>query len=731
MDQRVETDPPAPADRLAERRADHWADHWADRPADYPSTPPGMPLDMPTQTFRRMVRAQVRTRGRPWTATFIARLVVFGGALLLTALAARQMALAVAVGEVTALQALLVAIFTVTFWWISMSTTSALAGLLRSLQPSAGSGTALPQEAPGLCALVMPVYNEDPAATTGALAAIAEDLERTGAAGGFEIFILSDTTDPTVWVVETAAVVRLRERLGSTMKVWYRHRARNIDRKSGNIHDFVTRWGGRYETMLVLDADSLMTAASILALRERMAADPALGLVQTVPVLIGRDSLFARMQQFAGRIYGPIVARGVAAWQGDDGNFWGHNAIIRTQAFAQACGLPRLPGRKPFGGTIMSHDFVEAALLRRAGWAVQMAPEIGGSWESSPPSLLDFAMRDRRWAQGNIQHLAVIGARGLRWPSRMHLLNGVMSYLSSPLWFALILVGVGLTVQAYLLRPKYFTEAFQLFPTWPRFDSERMILLFVLTIGALLVPKIIGLLRAMIDRSVVKSFGDARRLVVGWIFEVLLSALFAPIMMLIQSRHVWSILRGTDSGWGPQRRDDGGMGLREAVRFHLGHTALGLVVVAAIAPLSMPVLAWLSPVLAGWILSIPLSWGSGSAWLGRKLAALGILVIPEEREIPALVTAARTEREAAEADLAEVSLGRLLGDPALADRHFALAGDHWLAERGHPDVEMLTAAAKVADARTRAEALGWLRPVERMRLLGDRRTFDTLLSLPA
>ena len=696
------------------------------------TVPPAASLDMPTQNFRRTVGAQVRTRGRPWAATLAARVIVFGGGLLMTALAAYQMALAVAVGEVTNLQALLVAIFTVTFWWISMSTMAAIAGLFAPLHrrsPAVAEGQE-PQD-PGLCALVMPVYNEDPAATTGALAAIAADLERAGKLSGFEIFILSDTTDPSVWVVETAAIARLRDRIGDRIPVWYRHRARNTDRKSGNIHDFVTRWGGRYESMLVLDADSLMTAEAIVDLRDRMAADPVLGLVQTVPVLVGRDSLFARMQQFAGRIYGPIVARGVAAWQGEDGNFWGHNAIIRTQAFAQACGLPRLSGRKPFGGTIMSHDFVEAALLRRAGWAVQMAPDIGGSWESSPPSLLDFAMRDRRWAQGNIQHLAVIGARGLRWPSRMHLLNGVMSYLSSPLWFALILVGVGLTVQAYLLRPKYFTEAFQLFPTWPRFDSERMILLFVVTIGALLVPKFIGLCRGMIDRSVVKSVGDARRLLFGWIFEVLLSALFAPIMMLIQSRHVWSILRGADSGWGPQRRDDGSMGLREAVRFHIGHTIIGLVVVAAIAPLSMPVLAWLSPVLAGWILSIPLSWASGSVWLGRKLAALGLLVIPEERDVPPLVTDARAERLAAEDDLAGITLEGLLEDLDRAERHFAMAGDHWPDERGNPDVEMLTAAAKVADARTQSEALSWLRPVERMRVLGDRRTFDTLLSLPA
>jgi membrane glycosyltransferase len=173
------------------------------------------------------------------------------------------------------------------------------------------------------------------------------------------------------------------------------------------------------------------------------------------------------------------------------------------------------------------------------------------------------------------------------------------------------------------------------------------------------------------------------------------------------------------------------MGLAEAVRFHIGHTAIGLVVVAAIAPLSIPVLAWLSPVLAGWILSIPLSWASGSVWIGRRLAALGLLVIPEERDVPRLVTEAREERTAAEADLAAMSLVRLLDAPELADRHFALAGGHWTGGRGHPDVDMLTASAKVSDAQTRQEALGWLRPVERMRVLGDRRTFDRLLALPA
>src|SRR5690606_19893299 len=189
-----------------------------------------------------------------------------------------------------------------------------------------------------------------------------------------------------VWVLETAAVARLRDRLEGRMSVWYRHRHRNSDRKAGNVRDFVERWGGRYETMLVLDADSLMSASTIRAIRDGMAADPEIGLLQTVPALAGQDSLFARAQQFAGRVFGPVVSRGQAAWQGDDGNYWGHNAIIRVAAFAAACGLPELPGRRPFGGAVMSHDFVEAALMRRAGWAVRMAPDLGGSWEDGPPT---------------------------------------------------------------------------------------------------------------------------------------------------------------------------------------------------------------------------------------------------------------------------------------------------------------------------------------------------------
>ena len=464
-----------------------------------------------------------------------------------------EMYAVVDIGGITALEWIMVGLFAITFGWISLSAVACVTGVLLGWQRRRA-----PQEAPlaGRTALVMPVYNENPARTFAALQAMAEALVAEGRAAAFELFILSDTTNAEIWIAETAAYRRLRAALGSDIAVWYRRRYENTSRKAGNIQDFVERWGGRYDYMIVLDADSMMSAQALVTLVQEMQADERVGILQTVPALANGQGLLPRLQQFASRLYGPVVARGLAAWQGPDGNYWGHNAIIRVRAFAESCGLPALRGVKPFGGAILSHDFVEAALIRRAGWSVRMLSGVEGSWEDGPPSLLDVAARDRRWAQGNLQHLAVLPARGLAWPSRMHLLMGVMSYLASPLWLLLIIVGVTLTLQAAFIRPEYFAADFQLFPSWPRFDAERMIRLFAITMGVLLLPKLIGLLRAFCVRALRGPVGIVR-LAVGAVVELILSALYAPIMMIIQCRQLWEILRGHDSGWSAQRRGDG------------------------------------------------------------------------------------------------------------------------------------------------------------------------------
>jgi membrane glycosyltransferase len=689
------------------------------------AVPPFSLLEMEDQDFERYTRKN--KIARPRFKTWLARLVTFGGTVALTTYAAHEMVAVVSVGGVSVLQGVMVVLFTITFGWIALAAAASIAGVLFGGVRRKGRSDAAIDER---TAIVMPIYNEDPARTFASLQAMGEALADAGHAGSFEIFLLSDTTNPAVYVQETAALNVLREALGERLRVWYRHRAENVGKKAGNLRDFVTRWGGRYDFMIVLDADSILSADTLVTLVREMIADPKLALLQTVPRLSGGHTLFARLQQFAGAVYGPIVARGTAAWQGDDGNYWGHNAIIRVRAFAAACGLPILPGRRPFGGMIMSHDFVEAALLRRAGWSVRMLPTLGGSWEESPPSLLDVASRDRRWAQGNMQHLAVVGSAGLTWPNRMHMWIGVMSYLASPLWLLLIAVGLGVTAHIASVQYEYFTDEISLFPRWPRFDSERMIALFVVAMATLFTPKILGLLRGLITRELIGRVGLVR-LVLGVIGETILSALYAPIMMLIQSRQVWEILRGQDSGWTTQSRQRSGAPWRTLLRRHWAHMIVGLAVAAGLMFVSLPLLLWMAPALVGLVLSLPLSAASGSVFFANLSRMFGFFTIPEEVAIPAVIRQRDVNERRIGRETENVTLERLCTDENARQTHFAFVLPRPPAARGSPDVAFLTARAKIADARNLQEALSWLAPPERLAVLSDHDLFHTLVRLEA
>lgn len=676
---------------------------------------------MPVQDLRAR---PARRRRRAQPGAWLARLFVFGGALAMTGLGVQEMLKAVEPGGLTVLEIAFLCVFAVAFGWIAQSATSAVCGLFYRPGPAAPPSVAR-------TAIVMPIYNEDAARTTAALQAMAEDLAASGRADGMEIFILSDSTDPDVWVRETVAVQRLRE--ASPLPVWYRRRPENSGKKAGNVKEFVTRWGGAYEFMLVLDADSLMSASAMLALRDRIAADPELALLQSTPVLAGRRSLFSRLQQFAGRIHGPIAARGVAVWSGDDGNFWGHNAIIRTAAFAACCGLPVLPGRRPFGGAIMSHDFVEAALLRRRGWKVRMAPEIEGSWEESPPSLLDSAARDRRWAQGNLQHAAVIGARGLSPISRMHMAIGIMSYAASPMWLLLLTVGVILSAQARLVEPVYFQEAFGLFPNWPRFDAERMLRLFSVTLAVLLTPKLLGLLAALVRPRLRKGAGGPHGVVSSWIAELFLSALYAPIMLLIQCQQLFEILTGRDSGWSAQQRDESTIPWSIVMQRHGWHMGVGFVVGAGALFLSPAIFLWLSPTLLGMILAAPLSRMSASRSIGVTMQRGGLLLIPEETGTPPIFVRRDQILAAAPPEQAEAEDGlrSIARDGHIRETYLAWFTPRPAPPRGEADLEMLSAKKKIEEASSLDEALSWLSPGDRRAALGDARLIESLARLAA
>lgn len=612
-------------------------------------TPPAAPLAMPTQVLSRHPGTRFAA-GEP--SHWLARLLTFGGCAALTAAASVQMAgilpldggllLSDEVLPVWVRLALwlLWGLFTLTFGWVALTAMAAVSGVFYGQDRWHGHPDAALR---GRTVLLMPIYHEDPVSACAALAAMAEELAERELAGHFEIFVLSDSKRPEVWAAEEAAVDHLREHLTGVMPVWYRRRDQNTARKAGNIRDFIVRWGDRYEYMVVLDADSLIAGETLAQLVREMDADPTAGIVQTLPGLFGGDTLFARLQQFAGQVYGPVFARGLHAWQGHDGNYWGHNAILRVRAFAESAGLPCMPGPRPFGGEIRSHDFVEAALIRRAGWKVRMLPGLPGSWEECPPTLLDAAVRDRRWAQGNMQHLGVVSARGLRWPSRAHMLMGVMNYVTSPLWLALVLVGL-------LLSSLVGTPALSgsndsgMRAVGLVFDSQHMIRLFVLTMTLLLLPKLLGVMAAIRRRE---GHGRAGRagLVASAALELVLSILYAPVVMMLHSRHLWEILRGQDSGWSAQQRTGRVLPWSELLRRHGGQTVLGGLFAALLLWLSSPLLFWMLPMISGLLLAIPLSALSGSRRVASLLARLGLLETAEERTLPAIMRRRLARRE--------------------------------------------------------------------------------------
>ena len=684
--------------------------------------PPEEPLGMPEQDLRYKPSRRARRGSSP--AVLYARFILVAVTVGVTTYGVYQMLQADRFANMTLLQGLMIFFFAISLGWIAFAAGSVLAGASKRRDPHLSSDSQAT-----LTALVMPIYNEDPVRTTAALQAMAEALHHLNAHRGFEIVILSDSTNADSWIRETLGVDRMRNSLLPIMPVWYRRRWQNIARKSGNIEDFVTRWGARYDHMIVLDADSLIDAPTLQQLVRAMQADPDLGILQTAPQLIGAKTFFGRLQQFAACVYGPVITRGLGAWSGDSGNYWGHNAIIRMTAFAEQCGLPKLKGRKPFGGFVLSHDFVEAALMRRAGWKVRMATDCGGSWEESPPSLIDIAVRDRRWAQGNLQHMKIIGSAGLSFASRMHLGVGIMSYLSSPLWLVMIGIGFALAVQSHLIRPEYFNHDFQLFPTWPRFDVELMMTLFWFSMVVLLIPKMLGLIRALLSSRIRRGSGGVIGVAASFVLEVVLSALYAPILMLIQCRHVFEVFMGRDSGWKPQQRDSIGTTWSDAWHYHKRHMLLSCMTAVIVWFLPPPLLAWLSPALLGLLLAVPLSRASGSESLGRVLSKLALLRTPEESHTPALVARRQELVRGAEA-LPQDGLRHLARHRGSRLSHVNGNLARTPDPRGHPDPYAFTAEQKLKDARSLDEALAWLTAVERVEVAGSARLLNQLTLLP-
>lgn len=539
------------------------------------------------------------------------------------------------------MELLLLFLYTILFAWICISFWTAFMGFWvilfgRDRWAISRQPPDIPPDSatsPPRTAILMPIYNEDSERVFAGLRAIHQSLTDTGQLDGFDFFILSDTRDPEVWVEEELRWQDMVWSLDGKERIFYRNRPENTSRKSGNLEDFCTRWGGRYRYMIVLDADSVMQGQTLVKMVRLMERHPHVALIQTPPVPVNRESLFARILQFASSLYGRMFTAGLNYWQLGESNYWGHNAIIRIQPFLEHCGLPKLPGHEPFGGEILSHDFVEAALLRRAGWEVWLAYDLEGSYEEIPPTLIDYAKRDRRWCQGNLQHLRLAFAQGFNLLSRLHFLMGVMSYAASPLWLLfLIATGVEAFIQTQQELVYFFGENWM--PVWPVSFAVEMTTVLLVTLTMLFLPKLLALLLLLKEKRLRRAYGGMFKASLSVTLETVFSVLTAPVLMLFQTKFVLAILMRRAVGWPPQQRGDHQTGFVEAVLTHGGHTLIG-VAAGTLSYLYVPAFFWwFTPVLLGLGLSIPVSMLSSSIALGRQARRIGLFLTPEETDPP-------------------------------------------------------------------------------------------------
>ena len=536
------------------------------------------------------------------------------------------------------LEVLILVLYAVLFAWVSAGFWTAMMGFLQLLvgrDRYSINGSAAPDQPlddNGRTAILVPIANENVPRVIAGLRATYDSVARTGQLKHFDFFILSDTSDPETRVAELQAWLQLCRDVDGFGRIFYRRRQHRIKRKSGNIADFCRRWGSNYRYMVILDADSVMSGSCLVRLSQLMEANPGAGIIQTAPRAAGRETMYSRIQQFATRVYGPLFTAGLHFWQLGESHYWGHNAIIRVAPFIRHCSLPRLSGSGALSGEILSHDFVEAALMRRAGWSVWIAYDLPGSYEEMPPNLLDELKRDRRWCQGNLQNFRLFLTQGLHPAHRAVFMTGVMAYLSAPLWFVSLCLSTALLGLQSKVEPQYFSQPNQLFPTWPEWHPEWAIALFSATATLLFLPKILSVVLIMIKGA--RNYGGNLTLFFSMLVELLFSALLAPVRMLFHTQFVSAALLGIGIQWKSPPREDSQTPWSEALRRHGFGTVLGVAWAGLVYWLDPTFLWWLLPVVGALMLAIPLSVWSSRTSLGRWFRSRRFFLIPEEAVPP-------------------------------------------------------------------------------------------------
>ncbi len=475
-------------------------------------------------------------------------------------------------------------------------------------------------------AIVVPVYNEDVARVSKGIANMWQSLEKTGQIEHFDFYLCSDSNSADHWVEEECAWLSLCQKLNAFGKIFYRKRRHSINGKSGNVADFCRRWGKRYRYMIVLDADSIMAGPTLVRLVRAMEANPEVGILQTQPYMVLGGSLLRRVLQFSSHVNGAIFSQGCSMAQMSSGSYWGHNAIIRVAPFIEHCDLPLLPVPDPGKRHVLSHDTVEAALMRRAGYEVWIAYDEPGSWEEGPPNLSDMLKRDRRWCAGNLQHFWFLFARGVAMGSRLQIWIGLMAYLCSPLWLIFLVAGSFGT---------YFRARFLMFSAGPEdlgaVRPSHTLLLFVITMVLLFLPRVLGVLTTLPQR---KLYGGFIPLVASSLLEMLISLVLAPVMMMFHTLFVLMTLLGLQIQWTTQNRTDAGLSMAHCVKLYGWLTILGVVTQVLAAYYLSTGWLWLAPIFIGWILAPVLAYLTSSSGLGLWLKSVRIFLTPEEVQPP-------------------------------------------------------------------------------------------------
>ena len=527
-----------------------------------------------------------------------------------------------------------IALYAVLSGWVVTGFVTALMGFYVSVRGdkhalSARQVADHPMNPEARTAIIMPICNEDVATVFAGLRATCESVAATGHARQFDVFVLSDSYNPETAAAERAAWEDLRAALADSpnqpqVEVYYRLRTRRSHRKAGNVADFCRRWGKDYRYMVVLDADSVMSGDCLTSMVKLMEANPTAGIIQTATQAIGHVTLHARAQQFASRMTGRLFTLGMQFWQLGESHYWGHNAIIRVQPFMDHCALAPIKGKGGMAGGIMSHDFVEAALMRRAGYHVWLVADLVGSYEQQPPDLLSELQRDRRWCQGNLQNARLMAEPGLHPVHRAMFVTGTMAYLSAPLWLAFLTLGTALWLTGSSVVEHWLAMPMELVGLW------------LWTLCLLFLPRILGLV-AVVIRGEQRQFGGIGGLLKSATLESAMAIVQAPVRMLAHSLFVVVALTGLKLDWKSPPREAAAVSWRIAVSqlapmsFVIAALAVGIALIDASA------LTWLMPVGLPLLLAIPLTVLTSQIGFGIALRERGFLVIPEESRSPAVL----------------------------------------------------------------------------------------------